>query len=118
LIVGKSILLRGGLARISRSVNFRSVASVSCVDRFPKGNHLYEAVPRSEDSQAILVTENTIGPQLFLKKKSILRCLIEGHSNKCMARKIDIAEATVSGCDRVSRITAVASNLLPLAAWR
>ena len=25
----------------------------------------------------------------------ILRCIIEGNSNKCIARKIDIAEATV-----------------------
>jgi two-component system nitrate/nitrite response regulator NarL len=30
-----------------------------------------------------------------MREKSILRCLIEGHSNKCIARKIDIAEATV-----------------------
>ena len=28
-------------------------------------------------------------------RKSILRCLIEGDSNKCIARKIEIAEATV-----------------------
>ena len=62
---GKSILLREGLARILRSANFRSVAPVSCVDRFPKGNHLCEAAPRSEDGQPILVTEDTIGPQPF-----------------------------------------------------
>jgi two-component system nitrate/nitrite response regulator NarL len=29
------------------------------------------------------------------REKSILRCLIEGDSNKCIVRKIDIAEATV-----------------------
>jgi two-component system nitrate/nitrite response regulator NarL len=46
--------------------------------------------------QDILVTvEDTIAPQLSPREKSILRCLIEGDSNKCIARKIDIAEATV-----------------------
>src|SRR6266481_9059835 len=32
ILVGKSILLREGLARILRSANFRIVASVSCAD--------------------------------------------------------------------------------------
>jgi two-component system nitrate/nitrite response regulator NarL len=62
----------------------------------PEGDHLGEAVPRDEKSQAILVTaEDTLAPQLSTREKSILRCLIEGDSNKCIARKIDIAEATV-----------------------
>jgi two-component system nitrate/nitrite response regulator NarL len=33
--------------------------------------------------------------QLSPRERSILRCLIEGASNKCIARKIDISEATV-----------------------
>src|SRR4030088_2616482 len=40
-------------------------------------------------------TEDTIAPQLSPREKSILHCLSEGDSNKCIARKIDIAEATV-----------------------
>jgi len=196
ILVGKSILLREGLARILRSANFRILASVSCADDLPstlqlqlelpqplflvvhtgddfdaaveqielfrdqypdgriaivadhyrlgelvsafragangyfvdvmtcdvfiksielvmmgeiifppaflsfvldlEGDHLGEAVPRDEKSQAILVTnEDTLAPQLSTREKSILRCLIEGDSNKCIARKIDIAEATV-----------------------
>ncbi len=171
ILVGKSILLREGLARILRSANFRILASVSCADDLlpsklqlqplflvvhtgddfdaaveqielfrdqhpggriaivadhyrlfelisafragangyfadvmtcdafiksmelvmmgetvfppaflsfvldPEGNRLSQAAPREEDHQAIL--------------------LIEGDSNKCIARKIDIAEATV-----------------------
>jgi len=55
-----------------------------------------EAAPRDENNQSILIrTENTLAPQLSTREKSILRCLIEGDSNKCIARKIDIAEATV-----------------------
>jgi DNA-binding NarL/FixJ family response regulator len=199
ILVGKSILLREGLARILRSANFRIVASISCAndlqpsrpqlhqplfliahtgdnfdaaieqigiirdrhptariaivaDRYrlgelvsalragahgyfvdvmtcdvfiksielvmmgetiyppafrsfvldPEINHLDEAVLREdqeqghEQEQMILITEDTMEPpQLSPREKSILRCLVEGDSNKCIARKIDIAEATV-----------------------
>jgi DNA-binding NarL/FixJ family response regulator len=196
ILVGKSILLREGLAKILRSGNFRIVASVSCAndllpskpqlheplfliahtgdsfdaaieqigiirDRHPTGriavvadryrlgelvsalragangyfvdvmtcdifiksielvmmgetiyppaflsfvldpeiNHLDEAVPRDEQEQeqAILIAtgDAIASPQLSPREKSILRCLVEGDSNKCIARKIDIAEATV-----------------------
>jgi len=62
----------------------------------PEGDRLGEAAPRDENNQAILITaENTLAPQLSTREKSILCCLIEGDSNKCIARKIDIAEATV-----------------------
>src|SRR6266436_569703 len=60
----------------------------------PEADHLGE--PGVENNQAILVTtEGAPTPQLSPREKSILRCLIEGDSNKCVARKIDIAEATV-----------------------
>jgi two-component system, NarL family, nitrate/nitrite response regulator NarL len=60
------------------------------------GNHERETAPLSENEHAILVTsEDAISPQLSPREKAILSCLIEGDSNKCIARKIDIAEATV-----------------------
>jgi DNA-binding NarL/FixJ family response regulator len=59
-------------------------------------NHLSEAASPNEDSRAILATTaHTIVPQLSPREQLILHCLIEGGSNKCIARKIDIAEATV-----------------------
>ena len=62
----------------------------------PEGDRLGEGVLRKEKNQAILVTtQDMLTPQLSAREKSILRCLIEGDSNKCIARKIDIAEATV-----------------------
>ena len=62
----------------------------------PEGDHLDKAGPRDENSQAILITEeDAIAPQLSPRETSVLRCLIEGDSNKCIARKIDISEATV-----------------------
>ncbi len=55
-----------------------------------------DADPRDENDDTILVqTEDEIAPQLSPREKSILRCLIEGDSNKSIARKMDIAEATV-----------------------
>jgi DNA-binding NarL/FixJ family response regulator len=69
----------------------------------PDTSNLDETAPRDERQRAPAVatedafaaTENTIAPQLSPREKSILRCLVEGDSNKCIARKIDIAEATV-----------------------
>jgi DNA-binding NarL/FixJ family response regulator len=193
VLIGKSILIREGIARILRAANFRTLASVACADDLPPGtlqpdqllflivhtgddfdvvleqiellrdNHpsariaivadhyrldelvsafragangyfvdvmtcdvfiksielvmmgetifppaflsfaldpesdyIGKAVPRDETERAILVrTEDTITPQLSPREKSILHCLIEGDSNKSIARKIDIAEATV-----------------------
>ena len=60
-----------------------------------EGNHLLEAARRDENGEEILVTTEDIAPQLSPREKSILRCLIEGNTNKCIAKKIDIAEATV-----------------------
>src|SRR6202048_3236267 len=193
VLIGKSVLIREGIARILRAANFRTTASVSCADEFPPGtlqphqllflivhtgddfdvvleqiellrdNHpsariaivadhyrleergfgvragangyfvdvmtcdvfiksielvmmgetifppaflsfalgpdgeqLAETVLLDEKNEAILfTTEDTLTPQLSPREKSILHCLIEGDSNKCIARKIDIAEATV-----------------------
>jgi DNA-binding NarL/FixJ family response regulator len=61
-----------------------------------EGDHLDEAGARDENNQTILVTaEDAIAPQLSPRETSVLRCLVEGDSNKCIARKIDISEATV-----------------------
>ncbi|XIA64448.1 LuxR C-terminal-related transcriptional regulator [Bradyrhizobium sp. TZ2] len=192
-LVGKSILLREGLARILRGANFRILASVSCADdlrpskstvhpplflivhtgsdfdfaleqieffrsRYPdariaivadhyrlneltsafragangyfvnvitcdrfirsvelvmlgetifppaflsfildsNGPHTVEAAANDQNGEPILVaTEDATAPLLSPREKLILRCIIEGDSNKCIARKIDIAEATV-----------------------
>ncbi len=49
-----------------------------------------------QDSNAIFVAgDNAIEPQLSPREKLIVRCLVEGDSNKSIARKMDIAEATV-----------------------
>jgi DNA-binding NarL/FixJ family response regulator len=61
----------------------------------PEGGQIGETVPRDENDRILITTDDALRPQLSAREKSILRCLIEGDSNKCIARKIDIAEATV-----------------------
>ena len=61
-----------------------------------KRDHGTKAALPDENERAIFVTpEDTVAPQLSPREQSILRCLIEGDSNKIIARKLDIAEATV-----------------------
>jgi len=58
--------------------------------------HLVEAAASVRNLEPILVaTEDAAAPLLSPQEKVILRCLIEGDSNKDIARKIDITEATV-----------------------
>ena len=61
-----------------------------------EGPCLIAAAPNEENGETIRVAmEDVIAPPLSPREKLILRCLIEGDSNKCIARKIDITEATV-----------------------
>jgi two-component system nitrate/nitrite response regulator NarL len=60
------------------------------------GPYTVEAVANDQDGEPILVaTDDATAPLLSPREKMILRYIIEGDSNKCIARKIDIAEATV-----------------------
>ena len=62
----------------------------------PEGKNHCDAAPNNENGKAIFFTaEDALTPQLSSREKSILRCLIKGDSNKCIARKMAIAEATV-----------------------
>jgi len=62
----------------------------------PEENRLSDDGSGEDDSETILVPEiDDPAPQLSPREKLILRCLIEGDSNKSIARKMDIAEATV-----------------------
>ena len=54
-----------------------------------------DAFARVDDSDAVANSDSRLAQQLSPREISILQCLIEGDSNKCIARKINIAEATV-----------------------
>ena len=57
---------------------------------------LDEAASDSDRNEPDLIaTKDVISPELSPREKTILRCLIEGDSNKSIGRKMEIAEATV-----------------------
>jgi DNA-binding NarL/FixJ family response regulator len=63
----------------------------------PASEPLRKAAAKDNNDQTIVVTANdgALTPQLSSRERSILRCLINGDSNKRIARSMDIAEATV-----------------------
>jgi DNA-binding NarL/FixJ family response regulator len=63
--------------------------------RDPASNAPSKTEVREDDRAILLAADESTVPQLSPREKSILRCLIEGDTNKCIARKINIAEATV-----------------------
>jgi DNA-binding NarL/FixJ family response regulator len=70
-------------------------AFMSSILRY-ESDHFAKAEPRNDNDKVITFTaERSITQQLSPREKSIMQCLIAGDSNKCIARKIDIAEATV-----------------------
>lgn len=60
-------------------------------------DHEHKSVVRdlSNTTGELLEAESKYTPRLSVRERCILNCLIEGDSNKLIARKIDIAEATV-----------------------
>jgi two-component system nitrate/nitrite response regulator NarL len=61
----------------------------------PKGGHNDHAIARDGRKHLTVTPDDLKAVQLSPRQKSILRCIVEGDSNKCIARKIDIAESTV-----------------------
>jgi two-component system nitrate/nitrite response regulator NarL len=61
-----------------------------------ESEHFAKPESRNDNDRTIAFTaERSVTQQLSPREKSIMQCLIAGDSNKCIARKIDIAEATV-----------------------
>ena len=58
--------------------------------------HLVEATASDRNGERIpFAAEDEIAPRLSSREQVILRCITEGASNKCIARTMDITEATV-----------------------
>ena len=123
--MGPSTLLRQGLARILRGTDFRIAQSVALLvksasrESFVRSHELAALgetlVPREllahvhPEGKRQLRASNRIhefakevepiarngAPQLSGRERSILHCLVQGASNKVIARRIGIAESTV-----------------------
>src|ERR1700753_604327 len=61
----------------------------------PESHCAQEEAPQDDRRQIAIAADEEAAPRLSPREKSILRCLIEGDSNKSIARKTDITEATV-----------------------
>jgi DNA-binding NarL/FixJ family response regulator len=59
------------------------------------GSHLERAALRDDNQAPLAAADEGIARQLSPREKTILNCLVKGDSNKSIARKIEIAEATV-----------------------
>ena len=58
--------------------------------------HLVEATASDRNGEQIpFAAEDETAPRLSSREQVILRCITEGASNKCIARTMDITEATV-----------------------
>ena len=65
--------------------------------RHPRAEERYQRIEyyQSELEPRMTAVVERDWPQLSFREKTILRCIVEGASNKVIARKIDITEATV-----------------------
>jgi DNA-binding NarL/FixJ family response regulator len=61
----------------------------------PESDCAHEVAPRDDNQELLITAEDRIAPRLSPREKSILHYLVEGDSNKSIARKIGITEATV-----------------------
>jgi len=50
---------------------------------------------KNKSQETGIESDEAVEPLLSRRQKSVLHCLVQGDSNKCIARKNDIAEATV-----------------------
>jgi DNA-binding NarL/FixJ family response regulator len=88
------------------TLDHRAPAFLSLVLGAPEGAQIGQQVGQSQKNGLVpsaptndlipsAPNQEAVAPQLSGREKSILRCLIDGDSNKGIARKFDIAEATV-----------------------
>jgi two-component system, NarL family, nitrate/nitrite response regulator NarL len=65
--------------------------------RHPQGEEQYRRIEhyQSESEPRMTTVAEGDWPQLSFRENCILRCIVEGASNKVIARRIDITEATV-----------------------
>jgi DNA-binding NarL/FixJ family response regulator len=87
------------LVMLGETILPMEILSTTIFDRADDDEHDHEynsvARPIKNTTRELLGPQSGYTPRLSARQRCILDCLIEGHSNKVIARKIDIAEATV-----------------------
>ena len=83
------------LVMLGETIVLPAILSVIATDdHAPEPSVHGDASPR-ETADELIKGESALVPNLSAREKCILRCLLEGDANKVVARKVDIAEATV-----------------------
>jgi DNA-binding CsgD family transcriptional regulator len=111
IVVEPSVFTQEGLVRVLGAAQFRIIASADCVEdlvlaSLPQHRSMLLIIgagenPRAAIRQIELFREwHPPGVSPFwvavgTREKCVLRYLVEGHSSKLIALKIDVAEATV-----------------------
>ncbi|MEK9284641.1 MULTISPECIES: response regulator transcription factor [unclassified Bradyrhizobium] len=83
----------------------------------PKGALRDNVGPSDANNEALATPQNDIIPQLSPREKAILRCLVEGESNKSIARKFQVTEGTVKTYVRTTLCKIRVSNRTQAAIW-
>jgi two-component system nitrate/nitrite response regulator NarL len=81
----------------------------------PDDKHV--AIDPERDAEASVELDGGETPLLSAREKCILRCIVEGNSNSAMARRLNIAEATVKGHVKAIRQKLRAQNRTQAAIW-
>jgi len=81
----------------------------------PDDKHI--AIDPERDTEASVELDEGETPSLSAREKCILRCIVEGNSNSAIARRLNIAEATVKGHVKAIRQKVRAQNRTQAAIW-
>jgi two-component system nitrate/nitrite response regulator NarL len=81
----------------------------------PDDKHV--AIDHERDAEASFELHEGETPPLSAREKCILRCIVEGNSNSAIARRLNIAEATVKGHVKAIRQKVRAQNRTQAAIW-
>jgi DNA-binding NarL/FixJ family response regulator len=75
------------------------------------------AIDPERDAEASVELDEGETPPLSAREQCILRCIVEGNSNSAIARRLNIAEATVKGHVKAIRQKVRAQNRTQAAIW-
>jgi DNA-binding NarL/FixJ family response regulator len=83
------------LVMLGETIVLPAILSVISTDDHGREPSLHGDTSSKETADELIKGESALVPKLSAREKCILRYLLEGDANKVIARKVDIAEATV-----------------------
>jgi DNA-binding NarL/FixJ family response regulator len=95
-VAPRNVLIKAlELVMLGETIVPPAILSVISTDDHWLESSVHSKTSSRETVDELIKDDGTSVPKLSAREKSILRCLLVGDSNKVIARKIDIAEATV-----------------------